>query len=340
MKINEIITTPLESSDGIWFGPEGNYWSNLDKNEQELLAQDLKELGARGALQKHFPQFMEVVFSPKRAAGMALLDIKPDDVVMDAGCMWGALTVPLARTGCSVIGVEQTLRSLSLLRQRLLDEGLDNVDLICADLKKVVLRPGSIDKVVVNGVLEWIPQSNPIELKNYFGKKTADDTDAATENPGEQQRGFLKKIFDTLKDGGVLYLAIENRYDFLNFLGKPDPHCNLRFVTFLPRGLQNLISRLWLGRPYTNWIYSPAQLQDLLRSVGFEAIDTHYAFPDYRFPEYILSVENMGLYKPFRYRQHTNFLKKTVVYFVEEILYKRLKLAGFAPCLIVTAKKG
>jgi hypothetical protein len=339
MKINEITNTILENREGIWFGPEGNYWSNLDKSEQEMLAQDLKELGAQGALQKHFPQFMEVVFSLKRAAGMALLDIKPDDVVMDAGCMWGALTVPLARTGCKVIGVEQTLRSLSLLRQRLLDEGLENVDLVCANLKKLAIRPDSVDKVIVNGVLEWIPQNKPIELKKYFGKKAAETNDEADESPGEAQLGFLKKIFVSLKSEGVLYLAIENRYDILNFLGKPDPHCNLRFVTFLPRFLQNIMSRIWLGRPYTNWIYSPSQLKQLLSDAGFQTTKTYYAFPDYRFPEYILSGENMALYKPFRYRQSSSFLKKTVHYFIEEVFYRRLRLSVFAPCLIVIAKK-
>ena len=65
--------------------------------------------------------------------------------------MWGALTVPLARKQCRVVAIDQTEDSLVLLKQRLADEDLNNVSLVCGNLKKIRFKKNSVDKVIVNG---------------------------------------------------------------------------------------------------------------------------------------------------------------------------------------------
>jgi SAM-dependent methyltransferase len=253
--------------------------------------------------------------------------------------MWGALTLPLARTGCSVVGIEQTRESLALLKQRVKEEHLDNVELVCADLNQIVFRENSIDAVVVNGVLEWIPSAESIELKKYYGKKGSSTRDPVRSRPDAMQQQFLGRIRQGLKPGGCLYLAIENRHDIFYFFGEPDPHCDLKFVTFLPRPLQDVVSRILLGRPYVNWIYSPEALRELLAKAGFSSVDVFYAFPDYRFPDYVLSEHGMDLYRPFRYATARSRIKKIGCYLVESIVFQRLKLHGFAPALIAIARK-
>lgn len=339
MTIQNIISNELIFKDGIWLGPEGGYWSNINKSDQVNLLTDLGHMKAEEAMKKHFPEYFEVVFSPKRAAGLALLDITKDDVVLDAGCMWGALTIPAARTGATVIGIEQTYHSLALVRQRVKDEGLNNICLVCADLKKIQFTKNSVDKFIINGVLEWLPETETIELKKYYGKKS-EHAKTYIEHPRNAQSNFLQKAYNSMKKGGKLYLAIENRYDILHFLGKPDPHCNVRFITFLPRRLQDYFSRLILNRPYTNWIYSRNELIKLVAEAGFSEINMHYAFPDYRFPEYIFTDNGMSNFYPFQYRLRSTRIKKLVGYIVEEVVYRRLKAKSMAPCFIVVAKKG
>lgn len=338
MRINDIISESLEKKEGIWFGPSGGYWSNLDLEENRRYVKSLPASGARDTVRRYFPEHFDVIFSPKRAGGLPLLKPGSGELVVDVGCMWGALTIPLARSGCNVVAIDQTLESILLLKQRIMEDNLQNVEVVCADLKKIGFKGSSVDKFVINGVLEWIPESGVIELKKYYGKRQAGKS---CDNPDAYalQLKFLKDIYNGLKSSGILYLAIENRYDIFNFLGLPDPHCNLRFITFLPRLLQNIISRIFLGRSYVNWIYSARGLKQILKEAGFCDVKISYAFPDYRSPEQILSKAGMRYYRPCKFRRAKNIFVRIGCYIIEDILFRRLKITALAPSFIVLAKK-
>ena len=71
------------------------------------------------------------------------------------------------------------------------------------------------------------------------------------------------------------------------FFGVKDPHSNLLLTTVFPKKVSNFISKIKLGRPYVNWIYSKNELIDLVKEAGFSDIELSVAFPDYRFPEFI-----------------------------------------------------
>lgn len=262
--LTDMIADSLELRDGIWYGEKGLYWSNLSREDNQSYIRELPQLGAKATLRKYFPQHEEVIFSPKRMGGVATLDLRPEDRILDAGCMWGALTVPLAYTGAQVVGIDQTEESLKFLAQRKAEEGLENLTLINADLKKIALRAGSFDKIVLNGVLEWIPEVENVEVNQFTTRRPGlweslrrlRQRPPGHQSPREEQVRFLKKIAGALKDDGVLYLAIENRYDIYYFLGQKEPHCGIRFFSFLPHGLQNLVSLLLRGREFRNWTYS------------------------------------------------------------------------------------
>ena len=340
MDLSEIIASDLEKDKEIWIGPKGNYWSNLDIEENKKILLETDVLGVEESVRKYYPEYFDVIFSPKRAAGLLFLDPMPNEIVIDAGCMWGALSVPLARAGCTVISIDQTLESLLLLNKRFKEEKLNNVHLICSDLKKIKFQKESFDKAVVNGVLEWIPEMETIELKKFFGKKTLSPTRYNSQNPRDMQQEFLKNLYFGLKTGGKLYLAIENRYDLLYFFGLPDPHCDVKFITFMPRFIQNIISKILLKRRYVNWLYSPNELKKLVKDAGFNDVIVYYAFPHYQHPDYILTKDGMGLLRPFRFANTSNPIKRVVMYCIEEVIYRRMKLSFFSPSLIVVAQKG
>lgn len=340
MDIFSVILNEMRQECGIWFGETGNYWSNLNIDENRQYLQDLNNFGSKKMVEHYFPEYKDVIFSPKRSAGLTLLDLNPGDVVVDAGCMWGALTIPLARAECNVIAIEQTYESIALLKKRLDEENLDNVNLICADLKKINFQAGSFDKFILNGVLEWIPEIENIELKKFYGKKILLRADNDSKSPGKIQIEFLRNTFSGLRNGGSLYLAIENRYDILNFIGQPDAHCNIRFITIMPRWIQNFISNLLLGRPYKNWIYSPKEMKKILQDIGFSQINIHYAFPDYRFPEYILTEKGMVHFMKYNNSRRGTRIIRRVFNLVTDLVCRKLKLVFFAPALIIIAKKG
>jgi len=338
MTVDNIFSGKLNRQEGIWMGPSGGYWSNLNKEENNAFLKDLPTLGAKKTVETYFPQHYETIFSPKRAGGLPLLDPKAGEVVVDTGCMWGALTIPLAKAGCKVVAIDQTHESLLLLKQRLKDEDLDNVELVCADIKEINYLEGSVDKFVVNGVLEWVPETGTIELKKYYGKRS-EKKNASPASPYDIQLEFLENIHRGLKKGGTLYLAIENRFDLFYFLGLPDLHCNLRLITFLPRFLQTIVSKICLGRPYVNWIYSERMLRKILTDAGFTDISVFYTFPNYRFPEYILTGKGMGFYHPSLYKRRKSFAVKALCYAVENLIFNKFRLKFFSPSFIVIARK-
>lgn len=339
IRLDKTITTPLMNEGGIWRTGTGGYWSMLDKNAMAAFQGDLGSMSAQDVVRKHFPDLEDLIFSPRRTGGIGMLDISPDDVVVDAGCMWGALTVPLARTGATVIGLDQTEHSLNLLRARLDEEGLDNAHLVQTDLNQITFEPNSIDVLVLNGVMEWLAEGD-IEAQKMWDTHAYDtDTKQKRSTPRDVQLRFLKTVCAALKPGGRLYLAIENRYDVANFFGARDPHTGQRGITILPRGLQNLLAQSLTGRPYRAWIYGEAQLVALLSDAGFRTATTHYVFPDYRYPDLILSKDGMRQFRPVRYLKAGRFVTKLYWYVLETVFYKVLKWGALAPSFVVIGRK-
>ena len=235
-----------------------------------------------------------------------------------------------------MIAIDQTLDSLAFLSSRSKFENLDNITCVQDDIRKVQLE-ALADFAVVNGVLEWVPEEGDIEIKKYYGKKLAKDYEAV--NPELTQMKFLEGVGKSLKEGGKLLLAIENRLDYTHFLGKPDPHVNLPFTAILPRVLANAVSKICLGRPYVNYLYSFPKIKRMLVKAGFKMVDLYAVFPDYRYPSLILpfkgGIERYAKYWPWR----DISWKRRIAYSIEYVLMAILKARILAPSIIAVAKK-
>ena len=102
---------------------------------------------------------------------------------------------------------------------------IENVRVVRAAFPDLPFADGSVDLVVFNGVLEWLPSRQP------------------SEPPAEVQRASLRKAFRLLKPGGHVYVGIENRWCYEYFLGAKDPHIGVPWVTILPRWIANWRTR-------------------------------------------------------------------------------------------------
>lgn len=329
------------NEDDILCSKEKGYWSNLDENENNDFIEYLKNApSAKEAFVNKYPQYYDVVFSSKREAGLELLELEGDEDCVDYGCMWGALTIPLAKRTRFVLGVDQTLHSLAFLRRRIKDEGLENIDLLCDNLNRMPTVEKKFDIAIVNGVLEWIPERGKIQLKQYYGKKVKK---RYPYNPKKMQMEFLNKVYSSLNKRGKLYLGIENRYDFKMFFGGKDPHVNLMFTSILSRKAANFISMRKLGRPYVNWLYSFSALKNILTEIGFSTVNLHSCFPDYRFPEFINPYDHKleGFTSTIAFRNEDGKIeaRRAVKIIIEKLLFKYLKVQFVAPSIIAIAEK-
>jgi ubiquinone/menaquinone biosynthesis C-methylase UbiE len=323
---------------------EEGYWSNISSEDQESFLSMCDEVGTLKAIKVNFPELEEMIYEPARSVGLKLLDIKSDHIGIDYGCMWGNMLIQSAKKCKHMVGVDQTLDSLKFLQKRVFEEQLDNVSLVHQNLRNEIELSNCFDFAIINGVLEWIPDTNQIELSKFF-KKSKDKIEKSAKSPTDLQLDFLKKVHQNLNKNGKLYLAIENRWDYQHFLWKRDPHSNLFFTAILPRGLANLISRIYYGRPYVNYIYSYKELETLLKAAGFSTVDKYAAFPDYHIPQMILDLKNKdtsnfrSLYKSGPTKNIVKKIFRKIRYTLDFIIYKKMKSFNFSPAIIIIAKK-
>lgn len=87
------------------------------------------------------------------------MNLRPTDVLLEAGCGTGRMTQIFAKLCQQQIGVDFSLESLLLCRDKLDRQGIHNVDLIQADICALPLRDDQFHQVVSCGVLEHVPTS-------------------------------------------------------------------------------------------------------------------------------------------------------------------------------------
>lgn len=267
------------------------YWGNVGPEAMRSLVADAARDSWQAAMRRHLPPVVwSHVEEPGRADGLFFLPMAPNAVALDAGCMWGGLSVPLARRYARLHGLDMTFESLEFLRLRAAQEALGNVELACGSLLDLPYRDGVFDVVFVNGVLEWVGLATDFVVERDYGKRRVTPAVDAGD-PARLQQRALEEARRVLRPGGLLYLAIENRFAYKYFLGSPDDHSALRFTSLVPRAIADLYMRLRLRQQYRTYTYSAAGLRRLLRRSGFEVRELFACCDSYRDPQAVIPLD-------------------------------------------------
>ena len=193
------------------------------------------------------------------------------------------------------------------------------------------------DLAIVNGVLEWIPETIEVVVDEYLETK---QKAPKAQSPRLVQLEFLKNVRNGLKDQGKLYLAIENRYDYKMFFGEKDPHSGLLLTSILPKPIANIIMNIFRKRDYRTWIYSFPETKSLLEEVGFKEFKTYACWPDYRMADHITPYPvKSSHYRPKNKKKKGKLkFKRLIANRIEWLLFYKLNLQFFAPSIIIIAK--
>lgn len=329
--------------DSIFLSGNFGYWSNLSKAQNDEFTKILENKDSKTAVKSFMPQFEDMIFSAKREAALELLDHNKEGVCIDYGAMWGVLSVGMAKRGHQVIAVDQTYDSLNFLKFRSIEEKLDNIHLVQDDLRKVKFKDIA-DYAIVNGVLEWIPETSEVVVDEYHdgsdNEKRNTHNNVVSKKPRDMQLAFLKSVYESLKPGGQLLLTIENKFSYEYFMGKPDPHVNLLFTTFLPRSISNFISQIFRKKDYRTHIYSFTELIKLIKEAGFSKLDDYCCFPMYHFPALIVPNSSSGIdeYDPYEDKNRITW-KGKIAFRVEILLMKFFKARNLCPSIVIVARK-
>lgn len=193
---------------------------------------------------------------------------------LDIGAGSGVIAAGLAGVFERVVALEHDARWCEFMRLRFIQDRVSNVDVRCAGALPLAFPDDAFDLVVVNGVLEWIPDSAPVQ-----------------QSPWEAQLTFLRDVRRILRPGGVIGVAIENRLCLENWRGA-SPHGEPPFVAILPRRIAEWRCRRATGKPYRTWIHGPHGYRRLFREAGFDALDIRPVLPTYHEPRAVVEFRD------------------------------------------------
>ena len=280
------------------FREKDEYWCNVDRATMQTMNTKARESGdwlttARELVPKYIGHFEPL----DRGDAQFLWPADSNSRILDAGSMWGGLTIPVAQHCGEIYAIDKTIETLEFLKIRAAQMGLDNIHVAASPVQKVPFPDKYFDMVLLSGVLEWVALDQEVTLETHWGKRRT-DTKVYQENPRVVQLKVLRELQRVIKPGGYLYLAIENRFGYLYFVGRPDDHVNIQYVSFLPRFLANAITRHKLNFDYRTYVYSQTGYSDLLRESGFEDdMEFYGVFDHYIKPKYIIPPQFIKYWK-------------------------------------------
>ncbi|MDD5596480.1 MAG: class I SAM-dependent methyltransferase [Victivallaceae bacterium] len=264
------------------FEKDTKYWCNVSPETMRILIDEIDQGGDFDeTVMKYLAGYKDHFYCDYRADAGLLLPIDQESVVLDAGSMWGGLTIPIACHCREIYALDQTLETLELLSLRARKENINNIKLLNCSLQNLPFVDGYFDCIILNGVLEWVGMDEDVIVVDMWEKKFS-GARPRTKSPRDIQQMVLKELRRVLKPDGVLYIAIENRIALKHFFGYPDPHINIPWVTILPRLIADALTKIKKGIDYRTYIYSPSQLIELLKEAGFLKFSMYALSHDYR----------------------------------------------------------
>lgn len=264
-------------------GPPVPYWGEVPAQRMATLIAEARQSAWRAAAARWLPaELHHYVTHPDRAAFADLLPLPTEARILEIGAGLGGISAKLAQQFC-VVALEGVAERAAFLALRGRQDGLDKLLVVRGDLHRLCFSAGQFDAVILNGILEWVP----------VGDLTAP--------PREVQLRFLRQVKELLAPGGIIYLAIENRFGLPQWRGAVD-HSGLRFTSLLPRPLARAICRRRRGRyraqgnqDYRTYTYSTFGYRRLFRQAGLQQREAYLCPRGYNLPVDIIPLRAEAL---------------------------------------------
>lgn len=309
---------------------EDNYSFSADRKGMNKLLDELRNMSYEQLLsnvqrlEKDYRDFeYNYCLTPTRA-DWTILGNFFNKIVVDLGCGYGSVSIPLQRRAKLVIAVDATLERIKFLSIMAKMKNAKNVIPIHGDVTKLALIPQSIDRVIMVGLLEYT--SGKFWYSNIL-------------SPRLKQIAFLKYLHNLLSEDGEIWIGIENQLSPVHFLGGTY-HSELPFTPLLPKFLANIAHKLIRKQLLEAYLWTRSGYRSQLKQAGFKNIEFYYAFPHYQIPKFIVSSDKNRILSKYLDDIQANSVKIQIGLTLFKFLNK-MKLAGlFSPSFFIKAEKG
>ena len=252
------------------------YWGKVPETEL-IKAIELIDKKGFGAFDVKLQKKFDFTYDDDRADWRFYIPLSQNSVALDIGAGLGRISIPLARVCGQVIACDQSVTRMQFLKKRSQAENLNNIETLVGDIYDLPLKGGSVDLIVMNGVLEWVG------LTSLYA------------DPRVAQIRALEICKKLLKKGGRLYIGIENRYA-LAYTRAPD-HGGLLYTSYMPRFLANAYSKFRGKGQYRTYTYSRSGYKKLLIEAGFSKKNDFYLlYPGYNLPRVVIPYDDMDAF--------------------------------------------
>lgn len=268
------------------FAASDYYWGEIPEKEMVQINELARTAGWKKALDQKvadaYPSIYDYMTDEARADFRFILPLLPHSKVLDVGAGFGTISFGLQPYCGWITAVELISERAKFIETRRAQERRDNMEVAIASGLALPFAPDTFDFIIVNGYLEWVGLVDQ------------------NENPRVLQKRFLAQLHRLLKPGGAIYIGIENRFGYDNFLGAKD-HSGLRYTSLMPRWMADLCCRFYLKQPYRvsraynsyrTYTYGKEGYRKLLKESGFADSQFFMPVPGYNRPVEMVSLDH------------------------------------------------
>jgi len=264
--------------DGIPVFCDDMYWG---KSKEEMLLEAIDIIDSKGwqAFDEKFSKKFDYSLDESLADWHFNIPINKDYIAMDIGAGLGRSSIPLSRFAKKIISVDNSISRMRFLKRFVKNNNIDNIEVCVADIYDLPFKEKSFDLIALNGVLEWVGKT-----KLYKEHRQA-------------QIVALEICRKLLKDGGYLYIGIENRFA-LSYLRGTD-HSGLRFTSYMPRFIADFYCRARGKGEYDTYTYNKGGYLKLFKESGFKENNINFflPYPGYNSPKIVIPYEKLNILK-------------------------------------------
>ena len=246
------------------------------------LIDESKKKGWRNALvlyEKQDPFFVKRMENLGLGDWHLILSRDADSRVLDIGCGFGSIPIGFSKHFLHVHALEYLPERISFAKVRAYQEGNKNVYFTRGSGLKLPFGDAAYALVTFNGVLEWAGLYDE------------------TKPPDTLQKEILLEANRVISDDGVVAVAIENSLAMESITGMRDTHTRIRFITFLPRWIANMVSLFCKGMNYRTYLYRRQGYRELFKKAGFRQVRIFDLISSYNDYDYVVDTLDTASYE-------------------------------------------